>query len=82
MTSVHTDTRTTYTYTQAECLAGSTCSVHCLNWRLWHAILDSCQEVGSTIRESVDSLCRDGANVQYMQYLNLMKGQPLCSHDN
>ena len=25
--------------------------------------------VGLTIRESVDSLCRDGADAQYMQYL-------------
>ena len=27
------------------------------------------QEI-NIIRESVDSLCRDGADVQYMQYLN------------
>ena len=27
-------------------------------------------QVGNNIRESVDSLCRDGADVQYMQYLS------------
>ena len=28
------------------------------------------QSIPTGIRESVDSLCRDGANAQYMQYLS------------
>ena len=33
--------------------------------RLWHVVM-----AASCIRESVDSLCRDGADAQYMQYLS------------
>ena len=34
----------------------------------WSGSAPTCQ--GMYIRESVDSLCRDGADMQYMQYLN------------
>ena len=37
----------------------------CQQSQIWHG-----QKVTALIRESVDSLCRDGANVQYMQYLS------------
>ena len=46
-----------------------TCSTACedqLNYQV--CLIHNLANLAS-IRESVDSLCRDGANVQYMQYL-------------